>query len=684
MNREQAQARIKELTDLIEQHNYNYYVLNQPVISDYEFDKLLEELIALEKEFPEFLSPHSPSQRVGGQVTSEFRAVNHRYPMLSLGNTYSEGEVRDFANRVRKTLEVDPEYVCELKYDGVAISLLYENGVLVRAVTRGDGNRGDDVTVNVKTIRSIPLRLRGNYPAVFEIRGEIIMPRASFDRLNQEREEIGEPPFANPRNAAAGSLKLQDSAEVARRGLDCFLYYLMADELLWDNHYDTLQAARTWGFRISDYMARCRNLDEVFDFIHEWEKAREELPFDIDGVVIKVNSFKHQQILGYTAKSPRWAIAYKYKPESVSTRLFGITFQVGRTGTVTPVAVLVPVFLSGTTVKRASLHNADIIKSLDIREGDFVFVEKGGEIIPKITGVDLSKRIPGAQPIPFITHCPECNTPLLRNPGEAAYYCPNDSGCPPQIKGRLEHFISRKAMNIESLGEGKIEVLYDYGLVRKVSDFYKLTYDNLIGLQKTYPATGDSPARSVSFREKTVENILKGIELSKLVPFPRVLYALGIRYVGETIASKLAHHYLSMDKLLKATFEELVMVDEIGEKIAQSLVQTLHRPDMLEIIEELRTAGVQLEITSVKPEKKGDILAGKTIVVSGDFGSPQRRKEIEELVTAYGGKLGSGVNSKTSFVVAGLNMGPAKKEKAIQLGIPVITEDEFLKVISEN
>jgi len=684
MNREQAQARIKELTDLIEQHNYNYYVLNQPVISDYEFDKLLEELIALEKEFPEFLSPHSPSQRVGGQVTSEFRAVNHRYPMLSLGNTYSEGEVRDFANRVRKTLEEEPEYVCELKYDGVAISLLYENGVLVRAVTRGDGNRGDDVTVNVKTIRSIPLRLRGNYPAVFEIRGEIIMPRASFDRLNQEREEIGEPPFANPRNAAAGSLKLQDSAEVARRGLDCFLYYLMADELPLDNHYDTLQAARSWGFRISDYMARCRNLDEVFDFIHEWEKAREELPFDIDGVVIKVNSFKHQQILGYTAKSPRWAIAYKYKPESVSTWLFGITFQVGRTGTVTPVAELEPVFLSGTTVKRASLHNADIIKSLDIREGDFVFVEKGGEIIPKITGVDLSKRSPGAQPIPFITHCPECNTPLMRNPGEAAYYCPNDSGCPPQIKGRLEHFISRKAMNIESLGEGKIEVLYDYGLVRKVSDFYKLTYDNLIGLQKTYPATGDSLARTVSFREKTVENILKGIELSKQVPFPRVLYALGIRYVGETIASKLAHHYLSMDKLLKATFEELVMVDEIGEKIAQSLVQTLHRPDMLEIIEELRTAGVQLEITSVKPEKKGDILAGKTIVVSGDFGAPQRRKEIEELVTAYGGKLGSGVNSKTSFVVAGLNMGPAKKEKAILLGIPVITEDEFLKMISEN
>lgn len=681
MSREEAQARIKELTELIEQHNYNYYVLNQPVISDYEFDRLLEELIALEKAYPEFQSPQSPSQRVGGQVTSEFQSVAHRYPMLSLGNTYSEGEVRDFANRVRKTLGEEPEYVCELKYDGVAISLLYEDGLLSRAVTRGDGTRGDDVTVNAKTIRSIPLRLRGNYPSIFEIRGEIYMPRASFERLNQEREEIGESPFANPRNAAAGSLKLQDSTEVARRGLDCFLYYLMADELPFDNHYDTLQAARSWGFRISDYMARCQSLDEVFAFIHEWETAREELPFDIDGVVIKVNHFRHQQMLGFTAKSPRWAIAYKYKPESVSTRLLGITYQVGRTGAITPVAELEPVFLSGTTVKRASLHNADIIKALDIREGDYVFVEKGGEIIPKITGVDYSKRKSDARPIAFITHCPECNTPLQRNPGEAAFYCPNDSGCPPQIKGRLEHFISRKAMNIESLGEGKIEVLYDNGLVKKVSDFYKLTPEKLIGLQKTYPSSGDSPARTVAFREKTVENILKGIELSKQVPFPRVLYALGIRYVGETVATKLARHYLNMDNLLKATFEELVKVDEIGEKIAESLIKTLHKPDMLEIISELRAAGVQLEMASQQAESKGNTLAGKTIVVSGDFGTPQRRKEIEDLVTAHGGKLGSGVTSKTSFIVAGTNMGPAKREKALQLGIPVISEEEFLQMI---
>lgn len=681
MTREQAEARIKELTDLIEQHNYNYYVLNQPVISDYEFDKLLNELIALEKAFPDLASPHSPTQRVGGQVTNEFQSVAHRFPMLSLGNTYSEGEVADFDNRVRKLLGEDPEYVCELKYDGVAISLLYEKGLLVRAVTRGDGTRGDDVTVNVKTIRSIPLRLKGNYPEVFEIRGEIYMPRASFERLNQEREEIGETPFANPRNAAAGSLKLQDSAEVARRGLDCFLYYIMADELLFDNHYDTLVAARSWGFRISDYMARCQNLSEIFAFIHEWETAREQLPFDIDGVVIKVNHFRHQQLLGFTAKSPRWAIAYKYKPESVSTRLRGVTYQVGRTGAITPVAELEPVFLSGTTVKRASLHNADVMQALDIREGDFVFVEKGGEIIPKITGVDYSHRQPDAKPVQFIASCPECGTPLKRNPGEAAFYCPNDRGCPPQIKGRLEHFISRRAMNIESLGEGKIELLYDYGLVRKVSDFYHLTFDKLIGLQKTYPATENTPARTVSFREKTVENILKGIEQSKKVPFPRVLYALGIRYVGETVAAKLARHYLSIDNLMKASFEELVMMDEIGEKIAESVVQTLHRPDMQEIIKELREAGVQLEMKPENNESQGDSLKGKSIVVSGDFGTPQRRKEIEELVIAYGGKLANSVSAKTSFIVAGENMGPSKREKAQQWNIPILSEREFLLMI---
>ncbi|MGC8865160.1 MAG: NAD-dependent DNA ligase LigA [Bacteroidales bacterium] len=678
MTREQAEARIKELTELIEQHNYNYYVLNQPIISDYEFDKLLNELIALEKDYPDLISPQSPTQRVGGQVTNEFQSVAHRFPMLSLGNTYSEGEVVDFDNRVRKLLGEEPEYVCELKYDGVAISLLYEKGLLVRAVTRGDGTRGDDVTINVKTIRSIPLRLRGHYPEIFEIRGEIYMPRASFERLNQEREEIGETPFANPRNAAAGSLKLQDSAEVARRGLDCFLYYIMADELPFDNHYDSLLAARSWGFRISDYMARCKNLGEVFAFIHDWDAAREQLPFDIDGVVIKVNHFKHQQLLGFTAKSPRWAIAYKYKPESASTRLLKITYQVGRTGAITPVAELEPVFLSGTTVKRASLHNADIIKSLDIRNGDYVLVEKGGEIIPKITGVDYSRRKSDATPIQFISHCPECGTPLTRNPGEAAYYCPNDSGCPPQIKGRLEHFISRRAMNIESLGEGKIELLYDYGLVRKVSDFYQLTYDKLIGLQKTYPATENTPARIVSFREKTVENILKGIEQSKNVPFPRVLYALGIRYVGETVAAKLASHYLSIDKLMKASFEELVMVDEIGEKIAESVIQSLHRPDMLEIISELRRAGVQLEMKPEKAQNLGDSLKGKSVVVSGDFGTPQRRKEIEELIVAHGGKLVSSVSAKTSFIVAGENMGPSKREKALQWNIPVISEEEFL------
>lgn len=681
MTKEQAEARVKELTELIEQHNYSYYVLNQPVISDYEFDKLLNELISLEKAFPELASPHSPTQRVGGHVTNEFQSVAHKFPMLSLGNTYSEGEVADFDNRVRKLLGEDPEYVCELKYDGVAISLLYENGLLVRAVTRGDGTRGDDVTINVKTIRSIPLRLRGNYPEVFEIRGEIYMPRASFERLNQEREEIGETPFANPRNAAAGSLKLQDSAEVARRGLECFLYYIMADELPFDNHYDTLLSARSWGFRISDYMVRCHNLSEVFDFIHEWESAREQLPFDIDGVVIKVNHFRHQQLLGFTAKSPRWAIAYKYKPESVSTCLRGVTYQVGRTGAITPVAELEPVFLSGTTVKRASLHNADIIQALDLREGDYVFVEKGGEIIPKITGVDYSRRQPDAKPVQFVTHCPECGTPLKRNPGEAAFYCPNESGCPPQIKGRLEHFISRRAMNIESLGEGKIELLYEYGLVKKVSDFYHLTFDKLIGLQKTYLATDNTPARTVSFREKTVENILRGIEQSKKVPFPRVLYALGIRYVGETVAAKLARHYLSIENLMKASFEELVRVDEIGEKIAESVIQTLHRPDIKEIIGELKAAGVQLSMQPENTINLSEKLRGKSVVVSGDFGTPKRRKEIEELVVAHGGKLVSSVSAKTSFIVAGENMGPSKREKALQWNIPVISEKDFLQMI---
>jgi DNA ligase (NAD+) len=681
MDVQQAKARIEELTSIIEQHNYNYYVLNAPTISDYEFDKLMAELIELEKQFPHLVSPYSPTQRVGGTITKEFQSVRHRTPMLSLTNTYTESEIRDFDQRVRKTVGDDVEYVCELKFDGVAISLIYEDGKLIRGVTRGDGTQGDDVTANVKTIHSIPLRLKGDFPAQLEMRGEIYMTRAEFNRLNQEREEIGEVPFVNPRNAAAGSLKLQDSTEVAHRHLNCFLYYVLSDNLESDNHYDSLMLARTWGFRISPYIARCKNMEEIFDFIREWDKGRDELPFDIDGVVIKVNQFRYQQILGTTAKSPRWAIAFKFQPESVSTRLLNITFQVGRTGAITPVAELEPVFLAGTTVKRATLHNADIIASLDIRMGDFVFVEKGGEIIPKITGVDFSKRQANSQPFSFIKFCPECKTPLIRNPGEAAWYCPNETGCPPQIKGRLEHFISRKAMNIESLGEGRIEILYENGLVRKISDFYKLTYEQLIGLQKVYPATDKTPARIVTFREKTVENILKGIEQSKSVPFPRVLYALGIRYVGETVARKLALHYLSIDKLMQASFEELILVDEVGEKIAESIVKTLHQPEMKEIINELKKAGVQMSLKAEEKRQQGDALAGKSIVVSGDFGDPERRKEIEQMVINYGGKLATNVSSKTSFIVAGSNMGPSKKQKAIELGIPILNEQEFLQLI---
>ncbi len=684
MELEHARTRIEELTEMIEQHNYNYYVLNAPTISDYEFDKLMAELIKLEKQFPQLASPYSPTQRVGGEITKEFQTVRHRTPMLSLSNTYTDTEIRDFDQRVRKTIGNEVEYVCELKFDGVAISLIYEDGKLIRGVTRGDGTQGDDVTANVKTIRSIPLRLKGDFPSQLEMRGEIYMTHAEFNRLNQEREEIGEIPFVNPRNAAAGSLKLQDSTEVAHRHLECFVYYVLSDSLKYDNHYDSLMAACNWGFRISPYISRCKNIDEIFDFIEEWNKGREHLPFDIDGVVIKVNSFRHQQILGTTAKSPRWAIAFKFQPESVSTRLLNISFQVGRTGAITPVAELEPVFLAGTTVKRATLHNADIIASLDIRVGDYVFVEKGGEIIPKITGVDFSKRPPSSQPFTFIEYCPECGTPLRKNPGEATWYCPNETGCPPQIKGRLEHFISRKAMNIESLGEGRIEILYENRLVRKISDFYKLTYNQLIGLKKVYPATDKTPARVVSFREKTVENILKGIEQSKSVPFPRVLYALGIRYVGETVARKLALHYHSIDRLMQASFEELILVDEIGEKIAESIVKTLHQPEMKEIIEELKKAGVQMSLSVEEKQTQGNILAGKTFVVSGDFGSAERRREIEQMVVNNGGKLGTSVSSKTSFIVAGSQMGPSKKQKAIELGIPLLNEQEFLDLLGKS
>ncbi|MEI7726471.1 MAG: NAD-dependent DNA ligase LigA, partial [Bacteroidota bacterium] len=550
MDKMQAKERIAALSDEIRKHNHSYYVLSSPAISDYDFDMLLQELIRLEKEFPECVEPESPTQHVGGGITKEFRQVEHKYPMLSLGNTYSEDEISDFEERIHKLIGEEVEYVCELKFDGVAIGLTYRHGRLIQAVTRGDGIRGDDVTTNVKTIRSIPLKLHGTgFPEEFEIRGEIILPHASFERMNEQRLEDGEEPFANPRNAASGSLKMQDSAEVAKRGLDGFCYYLPGNDLPFKTHYECLLAARSWGFKISEYAVKCKTSEEIFDYLNTWDKARHELPFDIDGIVIKVNDLKQQEMLGYTAKSPRWAISYKFKAERVVTKLLSVAFQVGRTGAVTPVANLQPVQLAGTVVKRASLHNADIINTLDVRIGDMVFVEKGGEIIPKIIGVDMEQRIAGSPPIEFISNCPECDTALIRTEGESAWYCPNENGCPPQIKGKLEHFISRKAMNIDSLGEGKIEMLFDNGLVHHCADLYDLTYDSMIGLEKTYESTEDKKERKISFREKTVTNILNGIEASKQVSFDRVLYALGIRFVGETVAKKLTAHFISLEKL---------------------------------------------------------------------------------------------------------------------------------------
>jgi DNA ligase (NAD+) len=679
MDREKAKHRITELTDTLNDHNYRYYVLSKPVISDYEFDMQLEELTRLEKEYPEFALPDSPTKRVGGEITKEFRPVVHAYPMLSLSNTYSEEEVKDFESRIKKLISGPVEYVCELKYDGVSISLTYLKGKLISAVTRGDGVQGDDVTTNIKTIKSIPLRLKGDYPGEFVIRGEIFMPRDGFAKMNAERIENGEEPFANPRNATSGTIKMQDSAEVAKRPLDCFLYFILGEKLPFRNHYDSLIKARDWGFKIPRYIARCRNIDEVMDFIHEWDKGRKGLPFEIDGVVIKVNDYSQQQELGFTAKSPRWAIAYKFKAERVATKLVSVSYQVGRTGAITPVANLEPVQLAGTVVKRASLHNADVIEAMDVREGDLVCVEKGGEIIPKIVGVDESKRSPGSERLKFIDRCPECNTPLIRTEGEAAWYCPDEEGCPPQIKGRIEHFISRNAMNIDSLGEGKVEMLFDNGLIRDASDLYYLTYDQLLGLEKVIEATGDKKEKKLSFKEKTVTNILNGIEASKEVPFDRVLYALGIRYVGQTVAKKLANHYRDIEKLKQVTFEELILVDEIGEKIAGSVLEFLGKTKNLNIIERLKLKGVQFAMaTSTEP--LSDKLKGKTIVASGRL-EHFSREEIEEAIRQHGGKPVSSVSKKTDYLLAGENVGPNKLEKARELNVPVITEEEFMKMI---
>ena len=675
MTKEEARQRIAALSEELEQHNYNYYILAKPTISDYEFDMKLEELARLEKEFPEFLSPSSPTQRVGGGVTKEFKSVQHRYPMLSLANSYSREEIADFISRIKKTIEEDVEFCCELKFDGLSISLQYESGMLVRAVTRGDGTQGDDVTTNVKTIRTVPLKLHGDYPEFFEMRGEIVMPFESFNRLNEARAEAGDDLFANPRNAAAGTLKLQDSKEVARRRLDNYCYYMMMDGLenRYQTHYQSLQAAKKWGFNVSNFMALCKTIDEIFEFIDYWDEARHQLPFAIDGIVLKVNSYAQQQALGYTAKSPKWAIAYKFKAEEVETELQSVDFQVGRHGTITPVANLAPVQLAGTTVKRATLNNEDFIRQFDLHYGDTVTVVKGGEIIPKIIGVNFDKRQQGAQPVTFTKVCPACGAALVQNEGEAAWYCPNAQSCPPQVKGRIEHFISRKAMNIESLGEGKVEFLYDAGLIKDVADLYSLTFGKLYGLSND----------KVSFKEKTAKNIIDALEKSKSVPFERVLFALGIRNVGEVVAKTIVAEYHDIDSIIHASVEELSAINTVGEVIALSVKAFFENPVNLDIVRRLQAAGLQFAKAEAPKSDKEQVLAGKSFVVSGVF-AHYSRDGIKETIEAYGGKNVSSISSKTDYVLAGDKMGPEKRKKAEALGIPIITETEFDAMIGVN
>lgn len=687
MTKEEARNRIAELSDTIEYHNRRYYILNQPSISDYEFDMLMEELISLEKLFPEYALPSSPTKRVGGDLTKEFPTVRHRYPMLSLSNSYNRGEIVDFIKRIEKTIDEPVEFVCELKFDGVSISLTYEDGILTRGVTRGDGAQGDDVTTNVKTIRSIPLKLKGDYPNFLEMRGEIIMPHDSFRNTNREREELGLPLFANPRNAAAGTIKLFDSREAANRRLDNYCYYMMSDNIPYETHYESLMAAREWGFNISNHIALCKNIDEIEDFINYWDTERKNLPFDIDGIVIKVNSFAQREILGLTAKSPRWAIAYKFKAEQVKTRLLSVDFQVGRHGTITPVANLQPVQLAGTTVKRATLNNADFIKQLDLHYNDIVKVEKGGEIIPKIVGIDVESRNDEQSEVQFIERCPECGAKLIQNEGEAAWYCPNSSGCPPQIKGRIEHFISRKAMNIESLGEGKVQVLFDNNLIKNYADLYDLTYEKMFGLENVVVINDDfnlqdSPkTRKVSFKEKTVNNILKSLQKSKEVPFARVLFALGIKEVGEVTAKILANTFGDIDAIASASIEELQEVNTVGVTIAESIRNFFDKPENIIIIERLKKAGLQFN-NEKKAVSESQALAGKSIVVSGVFSSFSR-DEIKQLIEYHGGKNSSSISSKTDFLLAGEKMGPEKKKKAEALNVKIINEDEFLKMIEE-
>ncbi len=670
MDKQQIASHIQKLRKELDEHNYNYYVLNTPVISDYEFDMKMRELQQLEAEHPEYDDPNSPTRRIGSDINSAFVQVTHNYPMLSLSNAYSEEEVADFDQRIRKLIDQEVEYVCELKFDGTSISLTYEAGKLVRAVTRGDGVQGDDVTENVKTIRSVPLTLRGNdFPHSFEIRGEVLIPFDVFDQLNRERQEAGEAPFANPRNAGSGTLKMQNPAEVAKRRLDAYFYYMQGENLPSDSHYENLQQAQKWGFKVSEHTQKCASLKEVSDFLQKWDVERQQLPVATDGVVIKVDSKQLQDELGNTAKSPRWAIAYKFKAEQAVTTLKSVTYQVGRTGAVTPVANLEPVLLAGTMVKRASLHNADIIEKLGLSLNDTVYVEKGGEIIPKIVNVDKNQRSSASRPIRFINCCPECNTPLVRKEGEAAHYCPNEEGCPPQIKGKLEHFISRKAMDIDGLGSETIDQFYQQGLIRNIADLYELKKTQILALE--------------GHQEKSAQNIISGIEASKKIPFERVLFALGIRYVGETVAKKLAKAMGSMDKLIAATEEELIEVDEIGEKIAESLVAWLAKDAHQQLIKRLKSYGLQLEMTEAQ-QPSGHQLESLNFVVSGNFGTPQRRKELENLVEQHGGKLVSSISAKTSYLLAGDKTGPAKLQKAQKLDIPVINEAQFFEMIGNK
>ncbi|WP_343705973.1 NAD-dependent DNA ligase LigA [Flavobacterium sp.] len=663
------QETIQALRNELNQHNYNYYVLDNATISDYDFDIKLKELQDLEDKYPEFFDENSPTQRVGGAVTKNFKTVAHQYRMYSLDNSYSKEDLLDWENRIQKVLgNVSLQYTCELKYDGASISITYENGKLVQALTRGDGFQGDEVTTNIKTIKSVPLHLKGNYPDKFDIRGEIILPFAGFEKMNQELIEIGETPYSNPRNTASGSLKLQDSAEVAKRPLECLLYFVTGNNLPFKTQYEGLELARSWGFKVPMEAKLVSSMDEVFDFIDHWDTHRHNLPYETDGVVIKVNSIQHQEELGYTAKSPRWAIAYKFKSEQVSTVLKSISYQVGRTGAITPVANLEPVQLAGTIVKRASLHNADQIEKLDIRINDTVFVEKGGEIIPKIIAVDLEKRPENSEPTHYIAYCPECHTELVRNVGEANHYCPNFYGCPPQIIGRIQHYISRKAMDIEGLGGETVALLFKNNLVHNYADLYELKVEDILHLER--------------MAQKSAENLVNGVQKSKEIPFESVLFALGIRFVGETVAKKLAKHYKNIDALAQASLMDLVLVDEIGERIAKSVIEFFENEENRKIIERLKSYGIQFEIEEKINPNATDKFVGKTFVVSGVF-SQFSRDELKKAIEDNGGKVGSSISAKTDFVVAGDNMGPAKLEKATKLNIPILSEEDFINKLNE-